>query len=201
MTGQKMCGGDCGRPLRPRRRTLAEWPGTVMVIARGMCSRCYVRAYRAGVLEDLDAAQPTVSFVRYFPAGDTFGHELVRGKLVAKDHTSWTVELGHGIGSRRLVLSRDVWNVTVEDEDSGASVVAVQSLSDVDHAAVAQAIEGVPVRLTSPERIEVVRALAALNWSDAEIGGRLGADKKTVQKLRARACIPAGIDQGQQVAS
>jgi hypothetical protein len=178
---------------------LEQKPGTVQVMGRGMCSRCYVRAYRAGVLDDLAEVQPTVSFVRYFPDGDTFGHELVRGKLVAKDRTSWTVDVPL-VGER--VLSREVWNVTVEDDDdAGASVAAVQSLSDVDHAAVAQAIEGVKVRLTYPERIEVVRALAALNWSDTEIGGRLGADKKTVQRLRARACIPAGIDQVQRVAS
>lgn len=35
------CAGGCGRPVRPVGSSKEEWPGTKVVMARGMCGSCY----------------------------------------------------------------------------------------------------------------------------------------------------------------
>lgn len=32
---------ECGRSGRPNRTSKADYPGTVLIVARGMCSACY----------------------------------------------------------------------------------------------------------------------------------------------------------------
>lgn len=39
--GSSICEGDCKRPLRPERASLAEYPGTVKRVAKGRCKACW----------------------------------------------------------------------------------------------------------------------------------------------------------------
>lgn len=41
----RLCKGDCGRMLRPKNASEANYPNTVPISAREMCSRCYANDY------------------------------------------------------------------------------------------------------------------------------------------------------------
>lgn len=184
MAEARVCAGDCGRMVRPRRSTGEQFPGMLTQTARGMCSRCYV------IWRESSTSVRVVSFVRYFPQGDTFGHEIVRGEVVGSDSRSWEVSIPL-VGVRRL--ERAVWSLTMEDDDDGAVVVSLSARTDIDHAAVDQAVRGVRVRLTVREREAAVRILAGRQRSDGEIAQILGLDKKSAQKIRTRIGVPAAV--------
>ena len=56
----------------------------------------------------------------------------------------------------------------------------------VDEVAVERAMRGDPVALTPTERMETVRRLAKRGLSDGEIGARVGATKRSVERWRKK---------------
>ena len=57
----------------------------------------------------------------------------------------------------------------------------------IDPVAVERAISGDAIRLTVPERVEVVRQLTARGLSANEIAGQLGVAHRSVTRYRAKA--------------
>jgi hypothetical protein len=68
------------------------------------------------------------------------------------------------------------------------------SAQPVDEVAVGQALDGHRPYLSPADRREVVRRLHALGLNDPEIASRVGIDRQTVQRIRARTGLPANVN-------
>lgn len=77
--------GSCARPMRPQRASEEDYPGTVLVAARGLCWACY----RSGIKEPVfspteEPSVPVRTFLRPSVYRELMKHGQVRGKTVAE---------------------------------------------------------------------------------------------------------------------
>lgn len=71
-----------------------------------------------------------------------------------------------------------------DDIDNDPAPPVAEQLTAVDDMAVELAVSGHPVRLRTEERLEAVRRLHAMRWSDTRIAERLGYTSRTVMRDR-----------------
>lgn len=91
MTTYRTC-FDCERPMRAKRQSAEDHPGTVAHNGRGLCSVCYHARNRAGTLQDTPTVRPILK--PEFPAVCIDCGQPLRSWRATEDEAPGTVPHG-----------------------------------------------------------------------------------------------------------